>query len=320
MAINMLSHTTTDPDDFRGHLFGFTGDMWCMKSTLLPWRIDRLQVGSISVQHGWVGAPNLVIGEAAAGYFLYYFLTAGLPGSRLNGEVITAGSGVYLRHNAEFLLAHQHPHSWMTVSLKVPDTGETPIPSRAEQDTGIRDGWFSSISNAATSAVVDSVQEMLAAASVDNSFPSTRAGVIAEKILLRRLLQCGFPGTERSGSQKSLPGRPRFSRQSILARCHEYLLCMDAEPVSVSDLARHCEITPRTLYNAFQDILGMSPSKFLQYRQLYRVNRELRASDPKERSVTSILFDHGVWNMSHFSRRYRQLFGESMSQSLGSTR
>ncbi|MFG0296727.1 MAG: helix-turn-helix domain-containing protein, partial [Maioricimonas sp. JB045] len=77
-----------------------------------------------------------------------------------------------------------------------------------------------------------------------------------------------------------------------------------------------CGVTDRTMRTVFVDSVGLTPKQYLQYRTLNLVHRALRAADPEETSVSTVLLDHGEWDFGRFARRYRQAFGELPSQTL----
>jgi transcriptional regulator GlxA family with amidase domain len=91
-------------------------------------------------------------------------------------------------------------------------------------------------------------------------------------------------------------------------------------PLSVSELCSGCGVPRRTLNHAFQQVLGMGPATYLRRIRLNRVRRSLRqtGASAEPRRVTEIALEHGFWHPGRFSSQYRQLFGESPSQSRSS--
>jgi AraC family ethanolamine operon transcriptional activator len=67
----------------------------------------------------------------------------------------------------------------------------------------------------------------------------------------------------------------------------------------------------------FQDSLGIGPTAFIRHQRLHGVRRELLEARQEHGLVKELALKWGFWHMGHFSRNYRQLFGESPSVTLG---
>jgi transcriptional regulator GlxA family with amidase domain len=65
-----------------------------------------------------------------------------------------------------------------------------------------------------------------------------------------------------------------------------------------------------------EEHLGMGPIRYLTLRRLHLVRRALVRADPSMARVTQIAMDHGFWELGRFSLAYRELFGETPSDSL----
>jgi AraC family ethanolamine operon transcriptional activator len=66
----------------------------------------------------------------------------------------------------------------------------------------------------------------------------------------------------------------------------------------------------------FHDIFGLSPMVYLKTVRLNGVRRALKIADPTTATVLGIGNRYGFWHMGHFSHDYRQMFGESPSDTL----
>ncbi len=69
----------------------------------------------------------------------------------------------------------------------------------------------------------------------------------------------------------------------------------------------------RSIYRAFQKHRGYSPLELSKHRRLEKAHRLLIANGAKQ-SVAVIADICGFGDLSHFSRDYRQTFGESPSR------
>lgn len=85
------------------------------------------------------------------------------------------------------------------------------------------------------------------------------------------------------------------------------------EPITVSDVARAAGTNVRTLQANFRADLDRSPVRYILDRRLERTHADL-LTDDSERLVSQIAYRWGFAHMSDFSRRYRERFGCSPSE------
>jgi AraC family ethanolamine operon transcriptional activator len=81
-------------------------------------------------------------------------------------------------------------------------------------------------------------------------------------------------------------------------------------PPTVGELCTHLGVSRRTLQNAFQRILGISPLAYLRAIRLGAVRQALKTAA----SVTEAATDLGFWHFGHFAKDYQAMFGELPSQ------
>lgn len=74
----------------------------------------------------------------------------------------------------------------------------------------------------------------------------------------------------------------------------------------------------RTLQYSFETILGISPLRFLRVTRLNQVRRALAEAGEvgSGHTVTQISAEWGFWHAGQFAKDYKQLFGESPSDTL----
>ena len=87
-------------------------------------------------------------------------------------------------------------------------------------------------------------------------------------------------------------------------------------PVPVATLCRLLRVSPGTLERAFKTATGVTPHAFFLRRRLTRARNVLLREDPKQRRVTDIASELGFSELGRFAVRYRQMFGESPSETL----
>jgi AraC family ethanolamine operon transcriptional activator len=130
---------------------------------------------------------------------------------------------------------------------------------------------------------------------------------------LRSLLEPSLVPTEDGGVPR---GRPHISRREIIKRSKAALEKFGSETIHVSELATQVGVSERTLRTTFNEYYQIGPRRYLQFRQLHAVRRDLLLSALEEKTITDILTRWGVWEFGRFSGIYKRYFGELPSETL----
>jgi len=112
------------------------------------------------------------------------------------------------------------------------------------------------------------------------------------------------------------PGRRVEARLNNLKQARDYLADHLHEPVSLADLCGELGLSRRGVEMLFRDSLGIGPNAYLRRQRLHGVRRSLRSAPPLPGVVKQTAIAWGFWHMGHFSREYRNLFGESPGASV----
>ena len=88
------------------------------------------------------------------------------------------------------------------------------------------------------------------------------------------------------------------------------------KPIDMDMITNEVNIRRSQLYNAFQKEYGITPKKYLNQLRLNAIKKELLLSDPKSVTVSGIAKKYHFRHMGHFAAGYKQLFGETPSQTL----
>jgi AraC-like DNA-binding protein len=131
-----------------------------------------------------------------------------------------------------------------------------------------------------------------------------------EQQLVHALIRCLTDGIASTMSGGTL------RHECIIARFEEFLEANPNTPLYLADVCAAVGAAERTLRGACEEHLGMGPIRYLTLRRLHLVRRALVRADPSMARVTQIAMDHGFWELGRFSVAYRQLFGETPSDSL----
>ncbi len=103
----------------------------------------------------------------------------------------------------------------------------------------------------------------------------------------------------------------------LVARARRCLEAWDhPRRLDVDALAAELSTSPRTLYRAFANCLGMGPYEYFTVLRLHAFRRAVQRGGRVPGAVTRAASDLGFEHMGRFARRYRRLFGELPSQTL----
>lgn len=109
--------------------------------------------------------------------------------------------------------------------------------------------------------------------------------------------------------------KPKATGSQSVRRAREYIHAHAADPISLSELAARLGVGLRALQIAFRRELGCSPREYLMTCRLEVARSRLLAAG-EGATVTQIALDCGFSDMTVFSRKYREQFGEKPSETL----
>ena len=92
------------------------------------------------------------------------------------------------------------------------------------------------------------------------------------------------------------------------------------ESVDMKSVAAELNIGERQLYNAFKEVYGITPKKFLQNLRLNAVQQELIDGESGQLLISDVAYKFGFNHMSHFTSEYKKLFGSTPSATLAKKR
>ena len=115
--------------------------------------------------------------------------------------------------------------------------------------------------------------------------------------------------------QRHVKASVNRSRQ-LIRKAEDFCGQHPDQPLRIGQLCRELGVSERTLRDTFNKLTDTSPLAFLKTQRLNQVYRELRDSDPGEVLVKQLAFASGFFHLGHFCRDYKQLFGESPSETI----
>ena len=81
-------------------------------------------------------------------------------------------------------------------------------------------------------------------------------------------------------------------------------------------LTQELGISQRQLQRIFKETYGYTPKRYLLNLRINEVRKELLQADPETATISAIALKYHFFDLSHFSKAYKALFGELPSQTL----
>ena len=112
--------------------------------------------------------------------------------------------------------------------------------------------------------------------------------------------------------QPAATSRRLTTGRLIVAECIRTVDAWGAA-TTMADLLRVTRVSPRRLRQAFDDIYGVPPSRYLHLRVISNAHKRLAAHANRCNPVTQVASDLGVAHLGRFAAQYREVFGEPPS-------
>jgi AraC-like DNA-binding protein len=110
---------------------------------------------------------------------------------------------------------------------------------------------------------------------------------------------------------------PSLNRRVAAVRvCETYMREHLDKTVTLVDLSETSGLRLRSLINAFQAVTGFSPMAYFKRERLSGVRQALQRPQRARIRVIDVATAWGFWHMGHFTADYREMFGESPSETL----
>jgi AraC-like DNA-binding protein len=137
---------------------------------------------------------------------------------------------------------------------------------------------------------------------------------------LQRLLIEGLLLTQPHNYSDALGDDGRPTSRAVVKQAIDLMRCQPESVWTIAELARTTGVSARTLQTAFAKSGEPPPMTYLRRLRLHRVRAELvdAAQSGSALAVTTVASRWGFVHLGRFAQQYRQLFGESPSQTLRS--
>jgi AraC family ethanolamine operon transcriptional activator len=129
---------------------------------------------------------------------------------------------------------------------------------------------------------------------------------VAQTVLEDHLLAA----SEASAGDRMQCSRGRRTHYLILQRTEHFMRANLRRDIYINEMCNAAGVSERALRYAFEDMLGISPNRYLSLLRLCTACRSLSLADASRRSVKSVALSCGLWDLSRFADNYRRVFGE----------
>lgn len=106
------------------------------------------------------------------------------------------------------------------------------------------------------------------------------------------------------------------SAARLVRRAQEFIDASGSTPVHISQLTTALRVSRRSLERAFDEVLAISPGRYLRNKRLCEARILLRERAGRPTTVADVAFMLGFSDFGRFSGYYRSLFGENPSDTL----
>ena len=276
-----------------------------------PWELSWREVGSILLQFGAEGSSNIRHGLSRPDGLLFIVQYEQFADRVIfDGQEVEPYEFASLSSSSHFSAVTFGPHRWMSISLPIGLFGKVAARNgRSDLEWVEREKWLISASpelvECLTKEAVNIAALLDGRAALGLDMPEG-----AETSFLNSLIDA----VASARKKVSLADASAKPSRHIMHKALEYIRCHEWQVLYVNDLARAANVTDRTLRRSFNQQLAVGPTRYLKLRQLNIVRRALRGKLNKAGSVNSIMRQHGVTEFGRFAVEYKNLFGESPSE------
>jgi len=109
---------------------------------------------------------------------------------------------------------------------------------------------------------------------------------------------------------------PLHKQRQIIRKTEKYVYSLGDQPLRIGLLCRELGVNERTLQYAFRRAADTSPLSYLKTQRLNQARRALHAAGPGEVRIKVVTYSHGFRHLGNFCKDYKQLFGETPSDTL----
>lgn len=301
-------------DDF--HVHGASAPEWnqrylqtspgIMRSVLAEATTD-----SIHVFRKWMSERVVQQGCLPSGKICFALPLGKLAGTpRMQGHEVREDSVFILRSGEEFTLQRPQGMALVAVTFELEDfrrlLDERPWAPRA----------LALLSRSVPRGPSRSLQRLLRDLLSLFDGPSPEPSIAPEAVRSSAASYVAFEALRElfDGAADSRQALRSASASFVVAQCHRLVAASGDAPPSVAELCLRLRTSRRTVQDSFRQVADATPVHYLRCVRLNKVRSRLLSSRRADLSVAQAAADRGFGHLSHFTERYKALFGELPSQ------
>jgi AraC-like DNA-binding protein len=293
-------------DVFRDfHLHGASAPEWnqrylqISRGAMQSWLAEATS-GSVHVFRKWMSERVVQQGCLPEGKICFAVLNGTSLGTpRMNGNEVRADEVFILRSGDEFMLQRPAGMELLAVTFETADF---------QRLVDLR-GWSIQTQRLLARGVVQADPRRVERLRHDLlSILAQDAAEVVAPIVFESL---GRLFDDAAGARQALGSA---SASFIVAESHRIVAASGQVPPSIDALCARLRTSRRSLQNSFRQVADTTPVHYLRSLRLNAVRRRLMSTTPFELSVAQAATDQGFSHLSHFTERYKALFGELPSQ------
>ena len=261
-------------------------------------------------------SPALLFGAAEQYRAGYLLLQKGSAGAKWDGRSVHERDVACLQPGSVCAASYPVPTAFAFVSAAA---GSEESVFGCRLGPGAKAGLGIPVQRAPARAHEQLFQIAVAAEQTDHSDPDSlpdqewgravRASMLAAT---RQLLQ---PEERPPSSRRRATGHQRVVRGA-----DEYLCANPMRPIYTEDLCKALGASASALHEAFHNVFGISPHRYLKLRRMSLVRVALLSRSGPWASVKAAALSNGFWHFGQFARDYKETYGELPSSTLARAR
>lgn len=282
-------------------------------------QMDHLHLGPISLNRLTWGAPVSVDPDRLGTYYLVSMPVRGHARFNLGGKVTEVSSHCVGVVNANQRFRFEASEGFEQIALRIERSA---VDAGWQALTGRRpDGPIDFACGVATSdSAWNAIEPVMR--SLANAAQNSPAGLHTpflharlEELIVNTLL-LNQPHTY----SEQLMRTPQKAKAAHLSRAEQFMQERLCEKLTLSDVARACGISTRTLQEAFHNGHGSGPMSWLRTQRLHCIHDALLNDSDISATVADTALRFGFTHFGEFSKAYRLHFGETASMTLSRRR
>lgn len=306
------SLTFTEPDHYQSALRAMRADVIVSGKGGFRAHLTRVNFSKLWIQSGSDNLPRVAfVANDPARAPIFLQTDSSQSAIVISGKELSPGEMVVFREGETHINRSVGPHSWGAMSLD-PEALANAGRLIAGRELAFPPNTYSARPAPALLSRLTHIHRratQLAAESPDRLGHAEVARAL-EQTLIYLMIRCI---TDKSGSNDRICN-PRH--KAIIRKFEELLIENPHQPFYLAEVCAATGSTERTLLRCCQDQFGMGPIRLLWLRRMNMVRAALSRGDAVTSSVTKIAMAHGFWELGRFAVSYREIYGESPSQTL----